>query len=157
MGRRGSVTAGERGALGLAIVTLVGAFWWSGEQRTAVTFALVVLLPYLAWYAPFRCGALATADSTPCRRRAAGLLLGCDRHRLDRLHRVWFGPPRVGVASQGTRPPDDAGPAGAEPPTETALLLTGPPPTCTRSRARDRVLLTLTVAGMVVGWGMLLF
>jgi hypothetical protein len=74
---------------------IVGLLIWAAAERhewqnmaILIGIDLVILGGYAAFGHPHKCRDEGTSTGMPCRNPAYGLLLGCWRHRWDRLRRI---------------------------------------------------------------------
>jgi hypothetical protein len=144
MARKSSKVAG-RAIGGFVPAILAVLFWISDQRRLAVFVALAIFVPYLAFIAPFRCGGY-TRQRQACRNIGLGLLIGCYRHRFDRLGRV-FGHDRDRRAARYGYPDKSVRAAAS-----TGLPRRQPLGEPTRPRGFDALSLAVSVSSMIAGW-----
>jgi hypothetical protein len=119
------ITKTERLAFGGFVVALTALFFVIDQPRYGWFTVLAILLPYLAFVAPFRCGEPVRRDNSPCRNAGYGVLIGCHTHRLYKVQRIF------GRRSQtsGARPRRARQPSAlpAAPATPPSIALDGRP------------------------------
>ena len=139
--KRRTKQSGGRWSVGGLIATLAALFWVAEERDVAIFFSLLGL-PYLAFYAPVKCGGY-RSDGQPCGNNGYGLLIGCGWHTFQRIRRIF------GMERKARRPGRAIGATGSArsggiPPRVAA----GEP---TRSRASDTITLLATIVGSTAG------
>lgn len=140
-----SSKTGARATFGIVLVVLSALLWYSDQRRVALFIALFFFVPYLVFFAPFKCGGY-TRQRQACRNIGLGLLIGCYRHRFDRLGRI-FGYDRDRAATR-YRYPDRSVRATAS----GGLPGMRPAGEPTRPRGFDILSLLVSVSSMVAGW-----
>jgi hypothetical protein len=144
MARQSKIAGRATGGFVLAI--LAALFWISDQHRLAIFVALAMFVPYLVFLAPFKCGGY-TRQRQACRNIGLGLLIGCYRHRFDRLGRI-FGHDRDQAAAR-YRYPDRSVRGAASAGLPGRRVTAGEP---TRPRGFDILSLTVSVSSMIAGW-----